>query len=243
MNIVITMAGMGSRFQKAGYNVPKYMIPAKGRSLFYWSLISLQNFIREDATFIFIVRHEDGADEFIKTECDKLKISNYEVVGLDSLTDGQATSVLFAEPFWKPDEPLLIYNIDTHVNPAELEFTNNNQMDGWIPCFEALGDHWSFVKVNGHGIATEVREKKRISENATIGLYWFSSPAVYKKAYADYYSISGHEEKGEKYIAPLYNQLISDGRIVTISLIPAGSVHILGTPEELNIFQTNSYSL
>ena len=38
IDIVITMGGLGSRFRKMGYQVPKYMIEAKGKSLFEWSL-------------------------------------------------------------------------------------------------------------------------------------------------------------------------------------------------------------
>ena len=44
MTIVITMAGLGSRFRKAGYNVPKYMIEAHGKTLFEWSMESLKGF-------------------------------------------------------------------------------------------------------------------------------------------------------------------------------------------------------
>jgi len=115
--------------------------------------------------------------------------------------------------------------------------------DGWIPCFDASGDKWSFVKIDEFGLATEVREKIRISDNASIGLYWFSSAALYVEAYQKYYSRTGNEVKGERYIAPLYNQLINDGLMVKISKIPSKSVHVLGTPEELNQFIKSDYNL
>ena len=40
VNVIITMGGIGSRFAKVGYNLPKYMIEAKGKTLFEWSLDS-----------------------------------------------------------------------------------------------------------------------------------------------------------------------------------------------------------
>jgi len=43
-------------------------------------------------------------------------------------------------------------------------------------------------------------------------------------------------EKNEKYIAPLYNYMIEKGMDVTISIVDSDKVHVLGTPEELQIF-------
>lgn len=242
MNIVITMAGLGSRFRKKGYNVPKYMIEAKGNSLFYWSVSSLKSFHLESSNLIFIVRKEDQASQFIIEECSKLSIEFFHIVEIDELTDGQATTVLFAKPYWNREEPIIIYNIDTHVEPQALQKEIFNH-DGWVPCFNAPGDSWSFVKIDKSGSAVELREKSRISDHATIGLYWFKSAKLYEQTYITYYSQPGREEKGERYIAPIYNQLISEGRIITISDIPLNKVHMLGTPEQLEDFLSSDYSL
>jgi dTDP-glucose pyrophosphorylase len=242
VNIVVTMAGLGSRFRKAGYNVPKYMIEVKGKTLFYLSVMSLQNFELNNSRCIFIVREEDNAKAFIDSECYKLGISQREIVEIDHLTDGQATTALFAKPFWAEDKPLAIYNIDTHVTPNAL-YKDTADDQGWIPCFSAPGENWSFVKLDESGRAVEVREKKRISDNSTIGLYWFASPKIYEDAYNKYYSQANREEKGERYIAPIYNQLIEDGHRVTISSIPKDAVHILGTPEELKDYLGKTYDV
>ena len=115
MNIVVTMAGSGIRFQERGYNLPKYMIEALGKTLFEWSMISLKNFNIPNNKFIFIVRKEHEATSFIIQKCKKLYIQNYTIVQLDELTDGQATTALFAKKHWNKNEELLIYNIDTYV--------------------------------------------------------------------------------------------------------------------------------
>lgn len=93
--------------------------------------------------------------------------------------------------------------------------------DGHIPCFHAEGDHWSFAKLDNDGKVIEVREKMRISDNCTLGAYYFSSAKLYKDLYQEYYVDDSHMEKNEKYIAPLYNYMIEKGMDVTISIVDA----------------------
>ena len=117
------------------------------------------------------------------------------------------------------------------------------QGDGFIPCFNAPGENWSFVKLGNDGNAIELREKRKISDNATIGLYYFSSTDLYMKAYNEYYKEKANLEKGEKYIAPLYNYLIKENYKVRISIIPFENVHVIGTPEELEEFKNSYYRI
>lgn len=236
MTIVITMAGLGSRFAKAGYTVPKYMIEAKGKTLFDWSMDSLKGYHKADTEYIFIVRREDQAEDFIVSHCQAAHIANRKIVEIDGLTDGQATTAMLAAPYWKKDSELMIYNIDTFVESYELK-AEDIAGDGYIPCFHAAGDHWSFVKLDENQRAVEVREKVRISDNCTLGAYYFKSCKLYEDLYKEYYSNEDHLEKGEKYVAPLYNFMINKGLDVRISIIDFGKVHVLGTPEELEIFK------
>lgn len=234
MTIVITMAGLGSRFRKAGYTVPKYEIEVKGHTLFHWSMLSLAGCKSRD--YIFLVQKKDNAPEFILRECEALGIRG-RIVELDHLTSGQAETAMLAAPYWNAREPLLIYNIDTYVEPnciREEDFRG----DGFIPCFAGEGDHWSFVKLDEEGEAVEVREKKRISEHCTIGAYYFATAALYQQLYEEYYIWDNSElDAGERYVAPLYNHLIAKkGGKVYISTIPAKCVHVLGTPQEVKSF-------
>lgn len=237
MNIIITMAGLGSRFKKAGYKQPKYMIEVKGKNLFQWSMLSLKNFNeQENVKYIFIVRKEDNSKEFIVEESKKMGIKDINVIELEELTDGQATSALLACKCWSEDEEMIVYNIDTYVEPDVIQYSSIKG-DGFIPCFNAPGEHWSFVKLDENGNAIEVREKKRISDNCTIGLYYFKSCKLYKELYEEYYKDEEHLEKNEKYIAPLYNYIIEKGMRVNISSLPYEKVHVLGTPEEVEEFR------
>lgn len=235
MTVIITMAGLGSRFRKAGYNCPKYMIEAKGKTLFDWSMDSLVGYNKKVSKYIFVVRKEDNSEKFIREHMATYGISNIEIIGIDYLTDGQATTCMLAIPYCNPDEEIMVYNIDTYVEPNEMKYEDIFG-DGHIPCFHAEGDHWSFAKLDERGNVIEVREKQRISDNCTLGAYYFKSARLYKKLYEEYYADGSKMEKNEKYIAPLYNYMIEKGMKVTISIVDAKKVHVLGTPEELTAF-------
>lgn len=242
MNIVITMAGIGRRFQEAGYQMPKYMIEAHEKTLFEWSMESLAGFNDKNNRYYFIVRTEDQSECFIREACDKLGIENCKVIGIDYCTDGQATTAMLAADYWDENDSLLIYNIDTFVEPGEM---NESQIagDGFIPCFHAAGSHWSFVELDETGKAVCVKEKERISDNCTLGAYYFRTAGLYATLYREYYeegrsdrSGESSAERREKYVAPLYNYLIQKGGDVRISIVDYDKVHVLGTPEELKVF-------
>lgn len=235
LDIVITMAGLGSRFKKAGYEEPKYMIKAHEKTLFEWSMMSLRDFQDKADQYIFIVRKEDQSAKFIKEECDKIGIMRHQIIEIDYLTDGQATTAMLASNKWNRDNGLLIYNIDTYVEPGQMKY-QELKGDGFIPCFLGKGDHWSFVKLDEEGKAIEVREKTRISDYCTLGAYYFRTCGLYENLYNEYYLDNGNLEKGEKYVAPLYNYLIKQGGEVYISVVESMAIHVLGTPEELQEF-------
>ncbi|WP_302326047.1 glycosyltransferase family 2 protein [Enterocloster lavalensis] len=235
ITVIITMAGLGTRFRKVGYNCPKYMIEARGKSLFEWSMDSLIGYKDHVSKYVFVVREEDKAACFIKTQCAKYGINDVDIVELDHMTDGQATTCMLAIPYCNPDDAIMVYNIDTYVEPYEMKYEDISG-DGHIPCFHADGDHWSFAKLDENGAVVEVREKVRISDNCTLGAYYFSSAKLYKDLYGEYYADDSRMEKNEKYIAPLYNFMIEKGMSVTISIVNADKVHVLGTPEELKAF-------
>ena len=232
MNIIITMAGMGSRFKKAGYDCPKYMIEAKGKTLFEWSMDSLLDYNKAVNKYIFIVREEDHSKEFITKKMMTLGINNLEIIEINYLTDGQATTAKLGVERCNDDESILIYNIDTYIEPYNLLLADLNG-DGSIPCFHAEGTHWSFVKEK-NGKVIDVVEKVRISDNCSIGAYYFKSAKLFKDIYAEMYESKNLNK--EKYIAPMFKMMLEKGFKVTYSIVDKSKVHVLGTPEELKNF-------
>ena len=237
LDIVITMGGLGKRFLDAGYKVPKYMIEAKGKTLFEWSMISLEGYRAVADKYIFIAMRNEDADveAFVKERCDRLGIENYHIILLEYLTDGQATTALMASEYWNEDHGLLIYNIDTYVEAGCMNY-EQLKGDGFIPCFKAPGDHWSFVRLDENGRAVEIKEKERISDHCTLGAYYFKTCSLYRQLYEEYYSDDANLVRGEKYVAPLYDYLLTKGGEIYICDVEADKVHVLGTPKELEEF-------
>ena len=237
MKIIITMAGRGQRFRDAGYNMPKYMIDALGKSLFEWSMLSLQDFF--SAEFVFIVREEDNAGSFIKDKCERLGIKNATITLLPAITDGQATTVLAAAGYLEMNDSFAVYNIDTYIVEGQLRFIDLKG-DGFIPGFQAEGSKWSFISMDEHNKVTDIAEKVPISDIATLGFYYFSSFALYKAFYEKTFKDNSNLVNGEKYIAPIYKVLIEANKPVYGSVIPSDKVWGLGTPDDL-IFFLNNY--
>lgn len=237
IDVVITMGGIGSRFRARGYTVPKYMIEAKGKTLFEWAMESLEGFKKDVDRYIFIAMKDEACDVeyFIKEKSRLCNLKNCKVIILDYLTDGQATTAMLAQKYWEQKHALLIYNIDTYVEAGEMK-SAELKGDGFIPCFRGEGDHWSFVRLDESSRAAEIKEKQRISDYCTIGAYYFKTCRLYKDLYQEFYGQTGKLVKGEKYVAPLYDHLLSLGGEIYISVIAPEKVHVLGTPEELQDF-------
>lgn len=238
--IIITMAGLGSRFKQIGIRKPKHEIVARDRTLFEWAMISLKDFFHEE--FIFICREENFNEEFIKSICNQIGISKYKFVVLNEMTDGQATTAYKADKFIKDDEGCIIYNIDTYVTPYKILQTDIlYEYDGFIPVIRAEGNRWSFVKIDDSGKVVDVAEKRPISNLATIGLYYFKSWKKYKEIYNQDYSEIRQSNK-EVYIAPMYKRMINQNLNLGIKILDESDVFILGTPDEIENFDLDYFS-
>lgn len=234
IHVVITMAGKGERFKKAGFTEPKHKIVVRGKSLFEWSMSSLTSFY--DEHFVFAVREENEDRPFLEQTLEHLGINNYEIIILKEDTKGQAETAFLAIERCDPEMPVLIYNIDTYVRDAQLS-KKLFKGEGFIPCFLGEGDHWSFVKTDSNNRVALVTEKVRISPYCSIGAYYFSTANLYRETYIQFYRDDSRvKEVKEQYIAPMYNKLIDIGNDVRYCVIDDEFVHVLGTPNELEQF-------
>lgn len=233
MKIIITMAGMGSRFREAGYTLPKHEIVIKNKTLFEWSLLSLIDFFDEE--FIFITRKGAYNLEFIEKICNKLNIKRYKIKKLDYLTDGQASTAFLCDDLISEDENVLIYNIDTYIKEYSILKSDLKKYDGFIPVFKAEGEKWSFIKIDENNKVIDVVEKIRISDLASIGFYYFKSWKDYKEIYLKNKEEIKKDFK-EVYIAPMYRYLLQDKKEIGYIILNEEDVHVLGTPEDLKKF-------
>lgn len=232
MNIVITMAGRGSRFKQRGISTPKHRIDVDGEPIFRYAMRSLTDFF--DERFVFVSLDDRDDPSFLADECATLGIDEYDVVEVPEVTAGQATTVLEADQLLDDDDPLSVYNIDTYVEPGTIR-ADAITGDGWIPVFETEGEHWSFVERDENGQVSRVAEKQRISPYATLGFYYFDAFADFRAAY-NARRDDVVAEFGETYIAPLYQHLIEQNRRVVSELVDGERIHVLGTPEEVAAF-------
>lgn len=235
MNIVMPMAGRGSRFADVGYAAPKPLIDVRGKPMYAWAMDSLPLSLAKRVVFICLAEHLEN-----RALADDIR-SRYEaldpvIISLDKVTEGQACTVLEAREYIDNASPLVIYNADTFCKTnlerrlAELP----EHVDGLLSVFQAPGDKWSFARVDQSGRVVETAEKRRISEWATTGLYHFTRGREFVE-HADAMIRANERERGEFYVAPVYNRMISAGAHVRIDV--ADEVWVLGTPEDLADFE------
>lgn len=226
MKIIIPMAGNGSRFKNAGYKEEKYEIFWKGKTLFEHSINSLSNFF--DHEFVFIGREETDFDKKTAKLLPFTGVKKYSIFKLKTSTSGQAQTVY---EYTKniDDDSILIFNIDTYIKPGTIKQTDIKSKYWWLVS-NVSGEKWSFVKINKDG-TFETSEKKKISDNASLGLYFFHSSSEYNDIFLSRSSEIIQKWK-ETYIAPMYNYTF-DKKGFSITVIDKKHFKILGTPEDL----------
>ncbi len=175
MNIVMPMAGRGSRFAEIGIEVPKPLIDVRGRPMYAWATESLPLELARRVIFICLDEHLQQRDleDDIRQRYARWQP---EIIPLREVTEGQACTVLKAKAWIDNDEPLLIYNADTYCRTSLSKRLPRLSPDvaGLLGVFHAAGDKWSFARTDDRGRVLEVAEKRRISEWASTGLYYFS---------------------------------------------------------------------
>ena len=234
-NILVPMAGLGSRFIKEGFKVPKQLINIKDKHLIDISLDCLNY---KDCNLIFVVRDETVYNFHIDELLRKKFGDDIKVVVLDKLTDGSVCSCLYAEEYIDNDAPLVNHTLDIEFRPVfDPHNMNSLNADGLILTFKSNSSNYSYAKVEGiDGHVTETAEKKAISNNACVGIYGFKKGSDFCK-YARDMIKRDIRTKNEFYISPLYNLLVEDGkRIITE---PVEKMHVFGTPDEFHFYKDN----
>lgn len=234
MNILIPMAGAGSRFQQAGYTFPKPLIDVRGKPMIQ---VVVEN-LGIDATYTYVVQKEHRQKYNLDTLLN-LITPGCNIVEVDGITEGAACTTLLAKQFIDNDQPLLMANSDQFVEWDSSEFLykmNEQNVDAGIVTFKATHPKWSFAKVDAYGYVTEVAEKNPISDIATVGIYYWKRGSDYVK-YAEQMIEKNIRVNNEFYVCPVFNEAIGDGKKVKTFDVPA--MWGLGTPEDLKYFLEN----
>lgn len=234
LNILIPMAGAGSRFEQAGYTFPKPLIDVKGRPM----IQVVTDNLNIKANYIYVVQKEHREKYNLDSLLD-LITPGCKIVETDGLTEGAACTALLAKEHIDNDAPLFFANSDQYVEWDSNEFLykmNETEADGGIVTFKATHPKWSFAKVNEEGLVTEVAEKNPISDIATVGYYYWKQGSDFVK-YAEQMIDRNVRVNNEFYVCPVFNQAIEDGK--QIRTFNTEKMWGLGTPEDLNYFIEN----
>lgn len=233
-NILVPMAGLGSRFIKEGFKVPKQLINIKDKHLIDISLDCLNY---EDCNLIFVVRDETVYNFHIDELLKKKFGDDIKIVVLDKLTDGSVCSCLYAEEYIDNDAPLVIHTLDIEFRPVFDPHTMNDlDSDGLLLTFKSNSANYSYADVDDDGYVKRTAEKKAISSNACVGIYGFKKGSDFCK-YAREMIVKDIRTKNEFYIAPLYNLLVDDDKKIVTSDVD--KMHVFGTPDEFHFYKEN----
>ena len=231
MNVLIPMAGAGKRFFDAGYVFPKPLIEVDNKPMIQWVIESLNL----QANYIFIIQKEHQEKYNIKSVL-KILQPECKIIELDHLTEGAACTTLLAKKYINSSDPLIIANSDQYISwnssKALYDFNSKN-LDGAILTFEAIHPKWSYAKCNEEGFVTEVAEKKVISKNATVGVYYWKHGSDYVKS-AEEMIEKNIRVNNEFYVCPVYNEFLAKNKKVKIHNVD--KMWGLGTPEDLDNF-------
>jgi len=231
LNVLIPMAGAGTRFQQAGYTFPKPLIDVDGRPMIQ---VVVEN-LNIDANYIYLVQkmHREKYNLDILLN---LLTPGCTVIDVDGLTEGAACTALLAKQYIDNASPLFFANSDQYVEWDSNEFfykMNESDLGGGIPTFKATHPKWSFAKLDNEGYVSEVQEKKPISNLATVGFYYWKHGSDFVK-YAEEMIEQNIRVNNEFYVCPVYNNAIKGG--LKVRTFDVDKMWGLGTPEDLNYF-------
>lgn len=237
LNIVIPMAGRGSRFAQVGYPQPKPLIPVHGMPMIEVVVRNIRPGVPH--RFIFVVLEDHLRDLDLARTLHRIA-PGCAIVPTAGVTEGAACTVLLARAFIADDFPLLLANSDQWVQASMEAFVNRLMepaVDGLIMTMNADDPKWSFVKLNEAGWVMEVAEKRVISHHATVGIYGFRRGHDFVRA-AERMIQKNLRVNNEFYVAPVYNEMAAEGAKVGVFNVgrDRDGMYGLGTPADLENF-------
>lgn len=233
LNVLIPMAGKGSRFSDAGFTTPKPLIEVAGQTLAERSIRTMN---MPNARYVFITRtFENPEDNNRLTKIFEDTCKNFIEIRIDSEHLGAAHSALYAEKYIDDDDELIVTNCDQSLRWDSEKFLSEVRkpnIDMSVVLFQSTDPKHSFLKTDGRSII-EIVEKVPVSDMALIGVhywkkakYFFESAEKLVKEYKDL----GYKEP---YVSTSFNYLLKEKTILPYPLSKEERYYPLGTPEDV----------
>lgn len=244
IKIIIPAAGLGSRFAKAGYSLPKPFIDVGGIPMIERVMDNLE--IRDRPVQFYVILQSEHVAKYPQF-VSKIKQKGGIVIEINGVTEGTVCTVLHVINDINEDSPIIIANSDQLVDFSISDYINDAMMrrlDGSILCFEEPKRDlkWSYAAVDQDGYVTAVKEKIAISSIATVGIYFFNSGKEFVQASVKMVA-ANDRINNEFYTCPVYNYLISENKKIGCYMVNKESMHGLGIPEDLNLFLKKNVEL
>ena len=239
------MVGRGTR-TKDEYFVPKPLIEINGTTIAEHSISSLGI----DGHYIFIIRdfseYKDGSlfTEQLERLLKKIK-PNCDIIKIDYVTEGPASSALLAKSLINNNQRLIITNCDQRTSWKSekfLSFISSSEMDGCVVTYHRpdiiVGEKspYSFIKIGDDGNAVSFKEKHAISELALNGIHYWRSGDMFVTS-AEQMILDNVRTNNEFYVSETYNYCVKLGLKIKHFPMSAGEFHALGDVKEISIFK------
>ena len=227
MNILIPMAGLGSRFPEEKFKT-KPLIEINSIPMIIRAVESLDL----DGDHLFVIRKSEFSAEI------KLVIKNIKkktnVIEINYQTSGPAETALLFSDLIDLDKELVIANCDQIMEWNSDNFLHNvRQYDGAVVTYYATTDKNSYARLNKAGEVAEIREKEVISSTSLNGIHYWKRGSDFVKSANEMMHANDRSKNGEFYIGPSYNYMIKNGLRVGIFHITSEMHHAVGDPEDL----------
>ena len=244
INIIIPMAGLGSRFVDYGFNENKYLLPmdaelTKMIDIAILTLVNNNEKISRKLNFIFILREEkENLRNHLYNIC-KINGFTCKIISINYLTEGPASTAYLAKDLISNENPLIISNSDQALDWKFINFLETSiNYDGCVLTYEppykiVIGntDKHSFVKYDKNKKPIEFIEKKAISNDALVGVHFYKTGYHFIKAYEYIYNNNMRAPNGEFYLSYTYQALLNmNYNIGTYKLLSSEKFYPVGEP-------------
>jgi hypothetical protein len=191
-----------------------------------------------DAKYIFALQETD-VSRFHLDNVVALLAPGSVALPVSSTTKGAACTALLAAAHIDNDEELLIVSanelVDTDLSTVIARF-RASKLDGGTLTFPSIHPRYSYVRLNGDNLVAEAAQRNPISNNATVGIFWYARGQDFVAA-AKNMIRKGAQVDGLFYICPAFNELILEQARIGVFPIEARCYHPLKTERQVYLYE------
>jgi dTDP-glucose pyrophosphorylase len=239
LNVLIPMAGLGTRFNGSRFGRPKPLIDIYGKTMIQRAIESLGF---DEARHLFVIRQTEDTAEIIENLSSICKDPIIQII--DKVTEGPASTCLLMEEYINNDDELVIANCDQIMFWDTTKFLYGiryPEHDGLIVTYTANTDKNSYAKINQQGDVLQVKEKCVISDISLNGIHYWRRGSDFVESAKSMIEARDTAPNGEYYVGPTYNYMIKKGKKVGIYHIPNWQHNAVGIPMDLERFLKKYY--